>query len=305
MIERRRGSVIARAAAGAVALVASVWSTATWAATSPCPDNEALRLDPGGVGPLPSSTGPADFGQVPEACPGWDLLERLRITLLVASGGPDYYGNLAVGSLLRVRFPLAQHTWMSVGVDVVTFRFVANAVVRSHAFDVGPPTLGLYRAVPTAGRGALAVYGRLLLPLDTARDNGVEVGAETGVSYWLPWRPRLTLQAGVAVPLPVDIIAGQVHAALRPGGLVEAVWRAGSAVSLTAGLSARVQVAPDPGLLALAGRGAARFALRHGLMLAIVAEAPFWGSDRTDLVASFFLGWTPGGPRRWPSPGPR
>jgi hypothetical protein len=229
----------------------------------------------------------------------------LRTTLLVASGGPDYYGNLAVATLVRARYPLTSQTWMSIGLEVVTFRFVANAVVRSHAFDAGPPTLGLYRAVPTAGRGALAIYGRVLLPLDSARVNGVEVGGEVGASYWMPWRPRLTWQAGLALPVPVDVIGGQVHGALRPGALVEAVWRVGNAVALTAGVSGRVQAAPDPGLLAVAGRGAARFALRHGLMLAVAAEAPFLGSDRTDLVASLFLAWTPEGHGPAPSPGPR
>jgi hypothetical protein len=292
------------AAAIVLALLVSSWSAAR-AAPWPCPDSESLRLDPRGVGPLPSGTGPADFGQIPEACPALDVLGRLRTTLLVASGGPDYYGNLSASSWLRLRYPLNPRTWMSVSVDVVTFRFVANAVVRSHAFDVGPPTVGLYRAVPTAGRGALAIYGRLLLPLDSERDNGIELGAEAGASYWLPWRPRLGLQAGLAVPLPVDVTGGQAHAALRPAGLVEAVWRAGTNVALQAGLSGRVEVTPDPGTVAIAARAAARFALRHGLLLAVAAEAPFWGRDRTDLVASLFLGWTPAGPTPWPSPGPR
>jgi hypothetical protein len=61
--------------------------------------------------------------------------------------------------------------------------------------------------------------------------------------------------------------------------------------ALSAGLSARAEVSPDPTFLTLAPRVAARWALRHGLRLAALFEIPAVGEDRTDVIAAFTLGW--------------
>ncbi|HEY2899016.1 MAG TPA: hypothetical protein VGL59_00460 [Polyangia bacterium] len=261
-----------------------------------CPDAISARVDPRGTGPLPAGDGPADFGQVPEACPGLDVLARLRSTLLVASDYPDYYGNVMASTMVRLRYPLTARTWMSVGLDVVTFRYVANAVVRSHAFDVGPPTVGVFRDVGHVGPGALALYARLLLPLDTARTNGVLLGGEAGVSYWRPLRSRFAVQVGVAAPVPVTVIDGQAHGAFRPAGVVEASWRAGRVAALIIGATGHLEATPDPGLLSLAARAGLRLALARGINAALIGEIPFAGSDRTNAIASLFVGWTPARP---------
>ncbi len=279
----------------AVAAIGAAWPMLADAAASSCPDADALRLDARGTGPLPAGDGPADFGQVPEACPGPDVLGRLRGTLLLASTYPDYYGNLTGAATVRVRYPLTPRTWMSVGLDVLTFRYVANAVVRSHAFDVGPPTVGLYRDVGRGGPGALALYARVLLPVDTARENGVALGGEVGASAWRPLRSRFAVQGGLALPVPVYLVDGQAHGALRPGAVLEGTWRAGSAVGLSLGLTGRAEATPDAALLAVAVRAGLRLALAHGIMGALVAEAPFAGDDRTNAVVSLFVGWTPPG----------
>lgn len=294
-----KAGALAIAVAVALAVSGAAWpalaAEAARAFESPCPDAATARLDARGAGPLPGSDGPADFGQVPEACPGLDVLGRLRGTLLVASGYPDYYGNAAVGALVRLRYPLTPRTWMSVGLDVLTFRYVANAVVRAHAFDVGPPTVGLYRDLGRGGRSALALYARALLPLDTARENGVAVGGEVGASAWRPLRARFALQGGLALSVPVAIIAGQVHGALRPAALVEGAWRAGRAVGLSLGLAARAEATPDAAFLSAAARVGLRLCLARGILAAVVAEAPFAGDDRTNAILSLFVGWTPPG----------
>jgi len=280
------------------ALVASAWpalAAAQAPAGSACPDAAALRLDPRGAGPLPAGGGPADFGQVPEACPGLDVLGRLRGALLVASGYPDYYGNVTAAATVRVRFLLAPRTWMSVGLDVVTFRYVANASLRSHGFDLGPPTVGLYHGVGRGGAGALALYARLLLPVETARENGVALGGELGVAVWRPLQARLAVQGGVALPLPVYVIDGQAHAALRPSALAEAVWRARGNVALSLGVSAAAQAAPDAALTSIAARAGLRLTMARGFLGALVVEAPFAGDDRTNVITSLFVGWTPAG----------
>jgi len=36
-----------------------------------------------------------------------------------------------------------------------------------------------------------------------------------------------------------------------------------------------------------------RAALAHGLWMAFLAEVPVAGNDRTNVIASLFVGWTP------------
>jgi hypothetical protein len=244
-------------------------------------------------GPLPAGTGPADFGAIPEACPASDLALRLRGALLVASDAPDFYGNAAAAATLRYRRPLLPRTWLSLAVDAVTFRYVANAVVTSSGLAVGPPTVGLHRGIAGGDDWDVTVYGRALLPFDSARHGGVETGLELGSAARLARRARMGLEGGLALVAPLDVVAGQAHGYLRPAGLVEAWFAPRPWVALFAGAEARMQAAPAPSFTSLAPRVAARFALRHTAWLAVLAEVPVLGDDRTDLVAALYAGWSP------------
>lgn len=284
----------ARAAAvGTVVLVASLSSSPARAGVD---DEDVCRADARaahhGAGPLPSGIAVADFGLLPEACPAFDVLARLRGVLLVADDAPDFYGNVAAGFLLRVRHPLERRTWLSVGLDTVTYRYVANAVVPSSSLSLGPPTFGLYHRLSFTRATAVAVYARVLLPLDTARDEGVETGGELGLTTWLPLGARLGLQGGLALPAPVVITAGQAHGALRPAVLAEAFWLAHPGIALVAGGVARSEVTPRRSLRSLGARAAASFAFEGGLRLALAVEVPLVGDDRTDLAGSILLTWT-------------
>jgi hypothetical protein len=300
---------LAAAALAALAAIGAPRARAADLAAADTPASGASCFDRGaasGGGPLPSGSGPADFGAVPETCSAGELLLRLRGVLLVASDMPDYYGLAAVGATFRLRVPIDARTWMSFAADVVTYRYVANASVRSSQTSLGPLTVGLYRTV-MGGAGAapesasaapaespsLALYGRALLPFDTARQNSVETGLEVGVSARLPLRPRSGLQGGLALAAPADVISGQLHVYLRPAVLAEGWFAPRRWLALFAGAWARAQATPDPGFTTLAARAAVRFARRDGLALALVGEVPFAGSDRTDLVASILLGWAP------------
>jgi hypothetical protein len=258
------------------------------ARAAPCPESWAASL-----GPLPAGVGPADFGAVPEACPGSELTLRLRGTLLVASAAPDFFGSVAAGAMLRARHPLARRAWISFALDAVTFRYVANAVVTSSGLAVGPPTIGIYRALGDRPELAVALYGRVLLPFDTARQSGVETGLEAGLAARFTPRARVGLDGGLAVAAPVDVVGGQVHPFLRPAALVEGWWAPRPCLGLFAGAEGRFQAAPDPSFTSIAPRAAARFALRHGLSLALLVEVPVAGSDRTDLVAGLYASWAP------------
>jgi hypothetical protein len=237
--------------------------------------------------------GPADFGAIPEACPGGDLALRVRGALLIASSAPDFYGNATAGATLRYRLPITARTWMSLALDTATFRYVANAVVTSSGVTGGPPTVGLYRGIVRTSDWDVAVYGRGLLPFDSARHDSFETGLELGGVARVTRRSRMGVDGGLALVVPVDVTGGVAHRFLRPTGLLEAWWEPRSWVALSAGAEARAEVSPDPNFTSLAPRVSARFALRHQVWLAALVEVPLAGSDRTDLVAGLYAGWAP------------
>jgi hypothetical protein len=248
-------------------------------------------------GPLPGGTDAADFGAIPETCAGTDLTMRLRGTALVASTMPDYYGSITGAAMLRLRHRLGRgsRTTLSVAADVSTFRYVANAVVVSEGVSFGPPTLGLHRELGNGELSAAGVYARVLLPPDTARQNGVRVGFELGMTFRrrLGSAGRAGVQGGAAMLSPMVIIAGQTHAAFQPAALAEAWYLLSPRYAVFGGAEGRAELSPDLGLLTLAPRVALRRALPRGLGLAMLAEVPVAGQDRTDLVIGLYLGWAP------------
>jgi hypothetical protein len=257
-----------------------------------CPDP---RVAAGG--PLAGGTDAADFGAVPEACAGTDLGVRVRGTALVASENPDFYGAVVATSTVRLRhrFARSSWTWLTLAADLTTYRYVVNGPVASQSFAFGPPTLGLHRALGAWSRTAATVYGRALLPLDTARTSGVRTGLELGLTgrRLVGAGGRAGLQGGVAMLAPIVVIAGQTHTAFQPVALAEGWFAPVPRFVVSAGLETRFEVSPDPTFLTLAPRGAARLALRHGLSTALLVEVPVVGEDRTDLVVALYLGWAP------------
>jgi len=255
-------------------------------------------------GPLAGGTDAADFGSIPEACAGTDVGLRLRTTLLVARDKPDFYGALASSATLRLRHRVGgptSRTTLTLAADLLTYRYVANAVVVSDGVAFGPPTLGLQREVGEGALTAASVYGRVLLPLDTARQTGVRLGFELGATARrvLGPRGRGGVQGGLALLGPLVVVGGQSHATLEPVGLVEGWFAPERRFAVFLGAEARAEVTPDPTFLTFAPRAAARWTLRHGLGLAALVETPVVGADRTDLIAGLYLGWSerpPAGP---------
>jgi hypothetical protein len=97
-----------------------------------------------------------------------------------------------------------------------------------------------------------------------------------------------------AVTTTTDFVGGQAHVRLEPIALGEAWYSFRPAIAVFAGASLRVEASPDWQLLSVNPRVGARFALRRRFWTAVLAEVPAAGSDRTDVVASVFLGLFPG-----------
>jgi hypothetical protein len=280
-----RVTVIARRAAVLLVLLVSA---PVASAAEICPKGG----DPA-TGPLPGGIGPADFGAVPEACGATEAALRLRGALLVASAMPDYYGSIIGSATVRGRYQLAEGSSLSLAADVFTYRYVNNANLASQGASAGPATVGFQQAFGLGAATVSALYARALLPLDTARQSGVETGVELGGGIALRAGSRLVVDGGIAVAAPIDIVGGQTHLRLDPIALAEAWLRLRPWVALGAGVNAHLEAAPDFELTTLVPRLSARFTIRRRFWMALLVELPVAGSDRTDLIAGLHAGFTP------------
>jgi hypothetical protein len=284
-MDAARAAVNGRTAAAVVAVL--VWSHAA-AAAEVCPRGN----DPA-AGPLLGGNGPADFGAVPEACGATDALLRLRTALLVASAMPDYYGSVIGGATLRGRYQLGERTLLSAAADVFSYRYVDNANLVSRGASMGPATVGLQQTFLVGAGTATSLNVRVLLPLDSARQNGVETGLELGGGLRTRAGSRVVLDGGLALAAPLDIVGGQSHLRLEPAALAEAWLRLRPWVAVCAGVDIRVAALPSFDLIAFVPRVGPRFALRRRFWTAALVELPVAGSDRTDLIGGLYLGFVP------------
>jgi len=78
---------------------------------------------------------------------------------------------------------------------------------------------------------------------------------------------------------------------LEPAALAEAWLRLRPWVALAAGAEVHLVASPGFELRSLVPRLGARFTSRGRLWVAILAELPVAGSDRTDLIAGLYLGF--------------
>jgi hypothetical protein len=282
---------------GAALLLGSLFVLGAGSARADLPPEACPGPIEAAAGPLAGGTAtyqPADFGAIPEACPGTDLLLRLRGELVDASGAPDFFGRVIATGTGRGRRRLNARSWISVVVDLLTYRYVNDAGLASNTFSFGPATLGYHLVLAARPRGVVAAYARALIPIDTARQAGsIATGGEVGATARARIRRRWLVDGGLSLAVPVDVAGGQTHGQFQPAVLAEAWFAPKETFALFAGVSARFEAAPDASFIMLAPRVGLRAALRHGLSFAFLAEAPVAGIDRTNVIASLFLGWTP------------
>ena len=263
-------------------------SARTAAAAPPCASSD----DPT-HGPLMGGAGPADFGTVPEACGATDGVLRLRGAAALAPSMPDYYGSIFASATVRGRYQLGERTTLSLAADVFDYRYTNNGGLASSPVSAGPVTFAAHQMVALGSDTAASLYARALLPLDTGRQSGVEPGLELGAAARAALGARWVVDGGLALPAPLDIVGGQAHLRLEPVVLAEAWLRLRPAVALCGGVNLRVFAAPAFELRALVPRLGARFAVRRRWWTALLVELPVAGSDRTDLIAGLYAGYTP------------
>ena len=248
------------------------------------------------AGPLPGGTQteqPADFGAVAEACPGSDLSLRLRGELFDGSAAPDFEGRIIASGTVRARRRINARSGISIALDLITYQYVNNAGLAGTSPSFGPATVGYHLVLATGARAAVAAYARALLPIATARQSGIETGLELGASGRARLSRRWLADGGLSLAGPLVVTAGQAHARLEPAALAEVWFAPRPAFAVFGGGSLRMAVAPTFTLVSVIPRAGMRSALAHGLWLAFLAEVPVAGDDRTNVIASVFVGWTP------------
>jgi len=266
----------------------------------------AARADPpGGVcpGPFEAAAGPlaggtqteqpADFGAVPETCPGSDLSLRLRGELFDGSAAPDFDGRIVASATARARRRINARSGISIALDLITYQYVNDAGLAATAPSFGPATVGYHLVLAAGARAAVAAYARALLPIATDRQSGIETGLELGASGRGRLSRRWVADGGLSLAGPLVVTGGQAHGQLQPAALAEVWFAPKPAFALFAGGSLRMEVAPAFTLITVVPRAGMRSALAHGLWMAFLAEVPVAGDDRTNVIASLFLGWTP------------
>jgi len=272
----------------ATVVLAAVLAARAARAADVCPQGN----DPT-AGPLAGGIGPADFGAVPEACGATEVALRARGELLIASTMPDYYGRIVATATARGRYQVAARSTLSFAADVFDYGYFNNGGLASQGASAGPATVGFHQTFAAGSETAASLYARALLPLDTARQNSIEAGLELGGTLRVPAGARLVFDGGLAVVGPLDVAGGQVHGRLESGALAEAWLRLRPSFAFGGGVAARVKVAPAFDLITIVPRLGARLALRRRWWAAVLAEVPVAGSDRTDLVAGLYAGFSP------------
>ena len=248
------------------------------------------------AGPLAGGTEaaqPADFGAVAETCPGSELSLRLRGELFDGSAAPDFEGRIVASGTVRARRRINARSGIPIALDLLTYQYVNNAGLAATEASFGPATVAYHLVLANGTRGAVAAYARALLPIATGRQSGVETGLELGASGRARLGRRWLADGGVSLAGPLVVIGGQAHGQLQPAALAELWFAPKPAFALFAGGGLRSEVAPTLTLLSVAPRAGMRSALAHGLWVAFLAEVPVAGDDRTNVIASVFVGWSP------------
>jgi hypothetical protein len=208
---------------------------------------------------------------------------------------PDFYGVIQSAGTLHGQMRLGDRLVLSAAADIVTYRFAANAVVQSSGRAFGPPTVAATRLLPWS-RGRAAVYARVLLPVDTARQHGTLSGGEIGVVGDRKLSKSLRLVGGLSLPGTLAVVGGATHATVSPATLWDLEWAPRTPhpwVALALGGAARFEVWPSRALLAVAARPSLRFAIRRKLHLGLGADVPLGISDRRDLSVALFALFSP------------
>lgn len=250
----------------------------------PCVSNQ-----PEAGAPIRVPLGPADFGQVPEACTATSVTLQGRLGVLIASD--DFYGSAYAGGAVRARVALPNGMWISLWAPGIEYRFVANATVDTDSIDVSAASLGWHVPLRIGDRRQIAPYLRVLLPTETVFQRATRTGVEHGIAGTWKLHDRLDLVGGYALPLLLTVNGSTTLSLFTPTVAADLVLHPFRAFTIAAGVAVRVVPADAEPFESFDPRASLRFYPWRGALIDLGGVFPLFGRDRTNAAASVALGW--------------
>lgn len=241
--------------------------------------------------PLPISLGmgPADFGNTPVPCGDPRVSLDLRGALLIDTA--DFYGALGADAVLSGTVPVARRVWLSGALTAFRYRYVQNATLLATDMGLGPADVGVHVGLLDRGDLRVSTYLRVLLPTETPTQHAARTGVEVGGS--LLWtRRRLSLLAGLSLPVQLDVIGTRARTDVALRGSLDAAVLVGTWFEPVLGFEARVGGDADGAFEYIAPRLSLRAHLGRRVTLQLSGLVPVAGIERTN--ARFSLGLSVG-----------
>jgi len=270
-----------RRVALSVLLTSTTWSAI--AIADPC----AGGVDRGAA--LRLSSGPADFGTVPEVCPTTEAALHGRGQLLVATD--EFYGYLQAGVSPRLRRKVSEADWFSLTLPELAYRFSANATVEASQSGLGAGSLGFHHLLPSVRGLRVAPYVRVLFPADFGYRFATRYGVEYGLASAYKVSSRLELDGGFAFPVYFIVSGDHALRYLEPALVLDANFSATPWLSLLAGARARFRAGRLAGFEALEPRAGVRILPTPSVRFELAAALPLAGADRTDVLVTLNGAW--------------
>lgn len=246
----------------------------------------AQRCDRGRAGvptPIPLTLGPSDFGVTPAPCGDPRVSLDLRGSVLIDE--PDFYGALGADAVLSGTVPLTRRVWLSGAFTAFRYRFAQNATLLGTDMGLGPSDLGAHVGLVDRADLKVSTYVRVLLPTETPTQHAARTGFEVGGA--LMWsRQRLSLLAGLSVPVQLDVIGSRARTDFSVRGSLDAALLVGTWFEPVLGVELRVGGDPDGALAYIAPRLALRAHLGRRVALQLAGIVPLGGIERTNARAS-------------------
>ncbi|HET9959267.1 MAG TPA: hypothetical protein VFQ61_32480 [Polyangiaceae bacterium] len=276
-MNRRRGS---RAACGLALLLGGA---RTAHATEPCVGELGARAS----APASIGVGPAGLGTVPEACPGRDVRLRAGGSVLVARA--DFYGLLQTTLEMGLRYAFGRNDWFSLSVPGLQYRFAANATIEASSTSLSAGAFGYHHSFRLGPGLRFSPWLRVLIPTETNYRHARRYAVEQGFSVLGALSPRVSWMFGLAFPVYVTLIGGADHYVMTQAYVSELAYQPWPVFSAAAGAGLRIRSGERRGFEAFDPRLCLRLHVSSVWHAELAAAAPLWGTDRTDLLASFGL----------------
>ena len=268
-----------------IVLAVAIGALSAHTSAQPCEGD----LPEAGV-PVRVPLGPANFGELPEACGVTSISLRGRMGILIATD--DYYGQLHAGGTLGGRLVLPGGSWLSAELPGFDYRFVANATVEAESLGLSASTIGYHVPLPLGDSVQIAPYGRLMFPTETVFHNALRYGVEHGIAAVANLAPWFEVMGGYALPLQLTTGAyGHSHSVFMPTVTLDAGFRPFSWFEGVAGLAMRVVPGDEEPFEGLDPRVSLRFYPWRGSFVDASGTFPLLGRDRTNAAIGVTLGY--------------